>query len=149
MDEFDTMVNNNDLGWTLIQMSPLKYSTWMELCIWIKFDKFDEIWLHGWNLKLSWILKLITLIHHALCFHLPMLKPCWMLPISSIAFGLLTSFKCYCISSLLYLLLHVDNFIHVINLIMWFSFSSMPNLLHTINCTCVVDFIREHSKSNH
>jgi hypothetical protein len=82
----------------------------------------------------------------ALCFHLPMLMPCWILPISSIAFGLLNSFKCYCISSLLYLLLHVDNFIHVI---MWFSFSSMPNLFHTCNCTCVVDFIREHSKSNH
>jgi hypothetical protein len=25
----------------------------------------------------------------------------------------------------------------------------MPNLFHVVNCTCVVDFIREHSKSNH
>jgi hypothetical protein len=75
MDEFDTMVNNNDLEWTLIWMAPLKYSTWMELCIWIKFDNFGEIWLHGWNLKLSWMLKLITLIHHGPMFSFTYVKP--------------------------------------------------------------------------
>lgn len=113
MDEFDTMVDNNDIEWTLIWMVPLKYNTWMELCIWIKFDNFDEISLHGWNLKLSWTLKLITLICHGPMFSFTYVKA--MLNFAHIINCIwVVAFHPYCTFSCMLTLHPCDQFDHVI-----------------------------------